>query len=201
MKVIEQSHQIFTQEASLAEQLERCGRTAYESLDKIKEGSADAFVRGMVIKGHLPVLDLACVHINMELDERCLQALKIYNLEVKEEYKYIFLDYIGKNLSQFTYILSGSPRALTAYVNAMTKIHSKSVALLSLINQISATLINIDPACFSGVKLYSQEASIPIFIEELTEIQLDTAHEQGAISDDIYMRHKCIGVSLSLIHI
>ena len=45
-----------TQEKVLAH-LERCGRTCYKSEDKIKDGSAEKFVRNIIKRGHESVLE------------------------------------------------------------------------------------------------------------------------------------------------
>ena len=52
-----------TQEKVLAH-LERCGRTCYKSEDKIKDGSAEKFVRNIIKRGHESVLEqIGRVHV------------------------------------------------------------------------------------------------------------------------------------------
>ena len=59
MKIIKPSVQIMTllNQAEVLEHLERCGRTCYKSEDRITDGSAEKFVRGIIRRGHESVLE------------------------------------------------------------------------------------------------------------------------------------------------
>ena len=62
MKIVEQSVEILPvggilDGVSVIEHLERIGRTCYKSADKITEGSAEKFVRGIIKSGHESVIE------------------------------------------------------------------------------------------------------------------------------------------------
>ncbi len=59
MKIIEQSVEILTpiDGGYILKFIEQCGRVCYKSEDKITEGSAEKFVRGLIKSGHESVLE------------------------------------------------------------------------------------------------------------------------------------------------
>jgi len=69
MKLIKQSHKVWGEVPREPEEallwIERAGRKCYASEDKIKPGSALPFVRGLVEKGHLSVLEHSSITLNL----------------------------------------------------------------------------------------------------------------------------------------
>lgn len=63
MEIIEQSHEIMTpiDETGIYMMLERAGRTAYKSEDKINAGSAEKFIAKILASGHESVIE----HFNL----------------------------------------------------------------------------------------------------------------------------------------
>ena len=59
MKIIEQTHKILTpiNGAEILKHIERCGRVAYKSEDKITDDSAARFVKMLIERGHESVLE------------------------------------------------------------------------------------------------------------------------------------------------
>ena len=60
MKLVEQSAELLWITPSPEIAIERCGRIAYKSEDKITEGSAAKFVRMILERGHEAVIEHAC---------------------------------------------------------------------------------------------------------------------------------------------
>ena len=67
MKIVEQSVELVLYEGingyDIIEHLEKVGRTCYKSEEKIKEGSADKFIRGIVKSGHGSVIEHASLTV------------------------------------------------------------------------------------------------------------------------------------------
>lgn len=59
MKIVEQTHKILTpiNGAEILKHIERCGRVAYKSEDKITDDSAARFVKMLIERGHESVLE------------------------------------------------------------------------------------------------------------------------------------------------
>lgn len=53
---------------SILRKIERCGRVCYKSEDKITDGSAEAFVRNIIKRGHESVLEHVSVTVNFICD-------------------------------------------------------------------------------------------------------------------------------------
>lgn len=52
----------------MLDHVERAGRTCYQSFDKIKEGSAESFIRGIINNGHESVLEHASITVRITTD-------------------------------------------------------------------------------------------------------------------------------------
>lgn len=67
MKIVEQSVELVLYEGingyDIIEHLEKVGRTCYKSEEKIKEGSAEKFIRGIVKSGHGSVIEHASLTV------------------------------------------------------------------------------------------------------------------------------------------
>ncbi len=70
MNIIQQHVEVFTQldEASMLETIERAGRTAYKSEDKITSGSAEKFCRMLIKNGHESVLEHVSITVKFVCD-------------------------------------------------------------------------------------------------------------------------------------
>lgn len=78
MKIINASYEILSPnlngtiakvtEQAIYEQIERAGRTCYKSEDKITEGSAEKFVRGLIKRGHEAMLEHASITVRFTVD-------------------------------------------------------------------------------------------------------------------------------------
>lgn len=78
MKIINASYEILSPnlngtiakitEQAVYEQIERAGRTCYKSEDKITEGSAEKFVRGLIKRGHEAMLEHASITVRFTVD-------------------------------------------------------------------------------------------------------------------------------------
>ncbi len=66
MNIIEQSHKIITPlyREDIYSFIEKCGRTAYKSEDKITTGSAEKFIKSIIKNGHESVLE----HFNITVE-------------------------------------------------------------------------------------------------------------------------------------
>lgn len=70
MKIIEPSVKLINAPsyASLLSTIEQAGRVCYKSEDKIKEGSAEKFVRGIIKHGHEAVIEHGAVTVHITCD-------------------------------------------------------------------------------------------------------------------------------------
>jgi len=69
MQVVKPSFEILdhVDEDWVMEKLERCGRVAYKSEDRITPGSADKFLRSLILRGHESVIE----HVNLTIKFIC----------------------------------------------------------------------------------------------------------------------------------
>ncbi len=74
MRVIPPSYEILDHldEVSLAVRIESCGRICYKSEDKISEGSAEPFVRGIIKRGHNSVTEMAVITLMIEVESNSI---------------------------------------------------------------------------------------------------------------------------------
>ena len=184
MNIIKQSQEILPSGLELINQIENAGRLAYKSEDKITEGSAEKFVTGIIKRGHWPVLDMGCIHLQLLLSDKKLK--EFYAYQKWADGKYLFFDVIGKDTYMNVCILSGSPRALTEYINKRSHIYT-------VFFQLSCFLYELDSICFSG--LFRTKGAPPMKSEiiPLSVAELDRMHNTH-MSNSIYKRHRHLGV-------
>ena len=82
MEILEQSHQVLTPllHESIYGIIERAGRTAYKSEDKITEGSAIIFIQNILKRGHESVLEHASVSVRFITDRGVTHELVRHRL-------------------------------------------------------------------------------------------------------------------------
>ena len=73
MNVIKPSVELIMVDADALQHIELCGRVCYKSEDKITEGSAEKFVKGLIARGHESVLE----HSSATLRIICDRAISL----------------------------------------------------------------------------------------------------------------------------
>lgn len=102
MKVIEQSHKVLTPVEIMQGfciEIERAGRTAYKSEDRITIGSAERFVRGIVKRGHESVLEHCSISVRFITDRGVTHELVRHRIGIaftQESTRYC--NYGGKDI-------------------------------------------------------------------------------------------------------
>lgn len=101
MKIIKQSHQILNPEAfkNILQVIEAAGRTAYKSEDKITEGSAETFVRKIMKRGHLSVIEHApMLSVRFITDRGVTHELVRHRLASFTQESTRYVNYKGKEM-------------------------------------------------------------------------------------------------------
>jgi thymidylate synthase (FAD) len=82
MKIIQQSHEIITplNGTEILKHIERCGRVAYQSGDKITGESAGGFVRRIIQRGHESVLEHFSITVRFIADRAIANELVRHRL-------------------------------------------------------------------------------------------------------------------------
>ena len=102
MKVAEQSYKILTPTEVMQTfnaEIERAGRTAYKSEDRITSGSAERFVRGIVKRGHESVLEHCSISVRFITDRGVTHELVRHRIGIaftQESTRYC--NYGGKDI-------------------------------------------------------------------------------------------------------
>ena len=143
MRVIEQSYEIL-KSTNLVEDIERAGRLAYKTEDKIADESAAKFVTRIINQGHWPVLDMGSVTMLFDMRDEDLRFF--YEIADWAGGKYTFFDEVGpgKRPGSMFCMWTGSPRALTEYLNKTWE--------YALMQEFSCFLYEYDPVCFGGLR-------------------------------------------------
>lgn len=68
MTTIKPSVELIRVDADALQHIELCGRVCYKSEDKITEGSAERFVKGLIARGHESVLEHSSVTVRITCD-------------------------------------------------------------------------------------------------------------------------------------
>lgn len=123
MKFVEQSADIMPPYDDPIKHIERCGRIAYKSEDKITEDSANKFVQMLVKRGHLSVIEHA--NVSFWVEKYNLFQLKDYTLNKDTKFLYI---------NPQTNIVSGNYRALFELI---AKYPIKFIDLCAKLNEIA----------------------------------------------------------------
>ena len=77
MEVIEQNHTIIDDldGEKIIKKIELCGRNCYNSFDKIKEGSAEKLIHGLIKSGHESVLEHQSITVRLVTDRAVLAEI------------------------------------------------------------------------------------------------------------------------------
>lgn len=100
MKVIEQSHQVLTPllREDIYGIIERAGRTAYKSEDKITEDSAVRFIQNIIKRGHESVLEHASISVRFITDRGVTHELVRHRLCAFTQESTRYCNYAGKDM-------------------------------------------------------------------------------------------------------
>ncbi|OGR01790.1 MAG: thymidylate synthase complementing protein ThyX [Deltaproteobacteria bacterium RIFOXYD12_FULL_55_16] len=174
MLVIPASFQILEEldQQSMAVRIEACGRLCYKSEDKISEGSAEPFVKGIVKHGHNSVLEMAALTLRVEIDSESLVAQFLSIIP-----KYIQLDRLEKK----TLLISGTIRAF----RELARDHGK----IKLVKAMAGYLAEMSPLFFFD--LAPKRGWLPQDGVRLTRLPLA---EVDALPADLLAKHRHIAV-------
>lgn len=97
MKIIKPSIELLdapTYEAVL-EKIERAGRVCYKSEDKIKDGSAEQFIRGIIKRGHESVIEHASISVIVTCDRGVTHEIVRHRIASYSQESTRYCDYAG----------------------------------------------------------------------------------------------------------
>lgn len=190
MKVIEASYEILSDDINITDRIEAAGRVAYKSEDKINEESGDKFINHMIDKGHWPTMDMGCVHLLMHMGASSYASF--LNIVGIKSMKYLQFDVIAKATDRpgdKLCLMSGSPRALTEFLNKFK--------VYNLMAFIGCSLHAFNPVCFSGLKIgyKGMHDMFGIEVSDNLEVLKDSiGRHEVKLSDEVYKKHKHVGV-------
>lgn len=121
MKIIKASAELMKHDTDLYSFIERVGRTCYKSEDKIAEGAAKKFVKGLADNHHLAMLEHEYFYFQFEKFEDILHVMT--RCMVPDSYSYHLTKYL--HISEF--FISGSVRAWIEFFDNIHKISQKYV--------------------------------------------------------------------------
>ena len=139
MKITEQSHKIWP-EGNPLEDIEMAGRTCYQSIDKIKNGSAEKFCKGIIKRTHSSVLEFATVHIKLFPKHFPKHHMR-GSLDSLLNAKYLICNEVGPAM-----IVTGSVRAFREYLQSVPNDYLKSVVYTAVSTEL--------PELFEDICIY-----------------------------------------------
>jgi len=95
MRLIKPSHKILFISPKPLEILEAAGRTCYKSEDKITEGSAEKFVRMIIKRGHLSVIEHAYMSVRFICDRGVTHEIVRHRLAAYSQESTRYCNYKG----------------------------------------------------------------------------------------------------------
>jgi len=101
MKVIEQSFRVLTDlsdEKAILRNIELAGRVCYKSEYKITEGSCEAFVKGIIKKGHESVIEHALITVSIITDRGVTHELVRHRLSSFSQESTRYVNYEKKGM-------------------------------------------------------------------------------------------------------
>lgn len=100
MELIKPSHKILgdVNGVELVEHIERCGRTAYKSEDKITPGSAEKFVAMLIKRGHLSCVEHSSIAVRFTVDRGCTHCLVRYRMSSFTQESTRYVNYRNRGL-------------------------------------------------------------------------------------------------------
>lgn len=99
IEVVEPSVEILTPVEEMLDfplRIERAGRTCYKSEDKISVGSAPAFCRMLIRRGHLSVLEHCSISVRFVCSRACSHQLVRHRIAAYSQESMRFCNYSGK---------------------------------------------------------------------------------------------------------
>ena len=135
MKLIEQSFEIMRIDAAPLITIEKAGRTCYKSEDKICEGSAERFAKGLLKSGHESVIEHASATVKFITNRGVTHELVRHRLCAFSQESTRYVNYGGDNMTfirpvWFDSIDSVLFRAECAFVEACEQAESYYKRLL-----------------------------------------------------------------------
>lgn len=100
MKVIEQGHIILSPLSpdEVYRDIERAGRTAYKSEDKITEGSSEKFIKSIIQRGHESVLEHSNISVRFITDRGVTHEIVRHRLVAYTQESTRYCNYAGKEM-------------------------------------------------------------------------------------------------------
>ena len=101
MDIVSPSHTILDDidEEQVLLKLERCGRTAYKSEDKITTGSAEKFIAGILKRGHESVIEHVSISVRFICDRGVTHELVRHRLVAYTQESTRYCDYAKKGVT------------------------------------------------------------------------------------------------------
>ena len=94
--VVKPGHELITPAVMIQAQraiIERAGRTCYKSEGKIKDGSVDRFIRGLIKSGHESVIEHGSVTVRIICDRSCSHQLVRHRIAAYSQESQRYCDY------------------------------------------------------------------------------------------------------------
>jgi len=157
MKIVSQSYEIIDRNIDALKLIERCGRVCYKSEDKITDESAEKFVKMLVRRGHLSVIEHATCSLHLPPD--IFNAVD--NFLCSEERHFIWYRRVLPSESVLSGgILSGNLRALKESLVEPALVIPEIMAIVRFLKKHYPWLfydVCIPPADFSEVSLMTEK--------------------------------------------
>lgn len=118
MKIIKPNAELIVNDGNSMEFIERIGRTCYKSTDKITEGSAKTFVKGLIKRQHYAMLEHEVVYLKIKtysIYENCVRFINQFSRSSTGN-SYINVGDYNK-IGNSSYIISGNMRAFIELIN------------------------------------------------------------------------------------
>ncbi len=173
MRIREQSCRIlddYWKEGRILEQIERCGRVCYKSEDRITEGSASAFIKGIISRGHESVLELAQIVLELRIDAESIMQ-KLFAVIPR----FLRADRVEKGV----YLLSGNPRSFRDL--------ARDFPGLKVTKAVLRKLTTLHPVLFED--LAPRHGWIP---QDGIAVRIIPPSEIAALSPDLVARHRAL---------
>jgi len=165
MKVVNPSWEILGQDGTLAERIERAGRLAYKSEDKITPTSANKFVRKICESGHMPVMELAVAHLVVTLPGSMFLGWMDSRSWNDAKYLSCTLIQADANTNKATLLLTGTCRGLIDFLSAPIRAGNVS-------NTIMTYLYNLSDIVFAAFEDYAGDADDEMSVRRMGESEL-----------------------------
>lgn len=138
MRVVEQSFEVLEWPVDPLQKLERIGRVAYKSEGKIKDGSAPAFVKMLLDRGHESVLEHVSVTVYIVCDRGISHEIVRHRLASYTQESTRYCRYVGDDdKGQVAVVIpkkvsSGPEGSIEEFLRALIRAEESYVSLSSL---------------------------------------------------------------------